>query len=74
MFIKEGRLEPVHLKQQERDILVTGMEETMNKCLQEIDASQQTYSEKTKSVSKALVEQRKNIESLAESFLRQTKE
>ena len=37
LFIKSGQLEPMHLSQKERDILVKGMEEMMIKCEQEID-------------------------------------
>ena len=37
LFIKSGELEPVHLSQKERDILIKGMEDMMMKSLQEID-------------------------------------
>ena len=46
----------------------------MNKCIDEIDTSQKVFTEKTHKTSKALLEQKKNIEELATSFLKQTKQ
>ena len=48
MFMKSGELEPVHLTAKERNIMVKGMEETMEKAKQEIVKSQMLYKEKTK--------------------------
>ena len=63
----------MHLKQEERRILMEGMVDTMNKCIQEIDNSQKVYTEKTKKTSKALLEQKSNIQKLADSFNKQAK-
>ena len=63
----------MHLSQNERDILIKGMEEMMTKAVQEIDQSQAMYLEKTNHPSKALFEQKTNIKKLADSFLAQTK-
>ena len=54
LYIKSGLLEPMHLQQKERDILVNGMTETMNKCINEIEISEQIFKEKTKKRSKVL--------------------
>jgi hypothetical protein len=69
VYIKSGLLEPVHLMQKEREILVNGMKETMEKSIEEIEAAEHTYYEKTKRASEALREQKKNIQDLATSFL-----
>ena len=42
-YLKSGVLEPVHLNLEERNILVSGLEDTMNRCVSEIEAAQQRY-------------------------------
>jgi len=69
VYIKSGLLEPVHLMQKEREILVNGMKETMEKSINEIESAMLTYYERTKHPSAALAEQKKNIQELAKSFL-----
>ena len=49
--------------------MINGMQETMTKCMQEIDHSQMVYNEKTKKVSTALAEQKSNIQMLVDTFL-----
>lgn len=36
-FIAKGFLEPVHLSEQERDILIENIQQTMKKCEEEIE-------------------------------------
>ena len=66
VYIKSGLLEPVHLLQKEREILINGMKETMEKSITEIESAMLTYYERTKHPSAALVEQKKNIQELAD--------
>ena len=79
-YLKSGVLEPVHLNLEERNILVSGLEETMNRCVSEIEAAQQLYIDQTKEVrgrncrSQKLDTQKKNISDLTNQFLSQTQE
>ena len=48
-------LEPVRLSQKERDILVKGMEDTLQKSMHEIDRSQKMFNINTSRPSEALI-------------------
>ena len=67
-YISDGMLEPVRLSQKERDILVKGMEDTLQKSMHEIDRSQKMYNINTSRPSEALVRQKENIKKLTRDF------
>ena len=74
LFIKSGQFEPQHSTITERDILISGIETTMNDCFQEINNSLAVFKEKTDMPSKVLLTHKENIERLAKNFLRQARE
>ena len=45
LYVKSGLLEPVQLDKEERDLLVSGIEELMSICIKEIAIAQKKYSE-----------------------------
>ena len=64
-YIKEGLLEPVHLGLKERDILMHGIQQAMQKCKKEIDISEKMFAEKIGKRSKVLPQQKAEIEELS---------
>ena len=44
LYVKSGLLEPVQLDKEERDLLVSGIEELMSICIKEIETAQKKYS------------------------------
>ena len=67
-FIEEGMLEPVRLSQKETDILVKGMEDTLQKSIHEIDRMQKMFNINTNRPSEALINQKANIQQLTDDF------
>ena len=68
LYIKTGCLEPVHLQEQERKVLVEGMIDSLNRCSLEIHKSQKQFSEKTGRACKPLHERRKHIKNITKKF------
>ena len=46
LYVKSGLIEPVHLLEVERKILIEGMQESLNKCILEIQKSHQLFEQK----------------------------
>ena len=72
-YIFDGMLEPVRLSQKERDILVKGFEDTLNKSMHEINRSQKLYNINAGRPSEALIEYKKDLENLTREFQEQAK-
>ena len=56
-YLQSGLFEPVHLQQNETEVLTQGMAETLEKCFDETGYSCKLFYEATKQTSEALDEQ-----------------
>ncbi len=74
LYIKNGLLEPVHLQEVERKILVENMQESLQKCIQEVKNSQKMYIDQVNRSSERLLEQEEAIKQLASDFHKLTEE
>ena len=64
LYVKSGKIEPVHLKKREREQLVNGMVQTLTASLNEVMNAQKQHSESTGNPSSALIEQMKRIKKI----------
>ena len=61
-YIKSGTLEPVHLQEEERKRLVEGMQDTLTKCIREIEKAQINFLSTTNRFSHKLQDRANQIE------------